>query len=148
MSERSQSPLQPEAGFEILEHTADVGVRAWGPTLGVLFREAARGMFALITDLERVRSMSSRTVELEADAVEDLLHDWLEELNGLHQVRHEVYCGFDVETDGVRLRATVHGEPLDPARHELWIEIKAVTWHDLRVERIAGGFEAAVLLDI
>lgn len=148
----SQHTAGPEAasGFQFLEHTADEGIRAWGRNLSDLFAAAGRGMFAVIADVESVRPERVREVELSADSAEELLHDWLEELNGLHQVNGELYCELDVEVreDGRRLRATVRGEPMDPDRHSLGIEVKAVTWHDFRLEETADGFRATVLFDV
>lgn len=142
MGERSQ------AGFEAVEHTADEAIRAWGPDLAALLAAAARGMFAVIADVQAVRPLRERRVEVRADTREALLHDWLEELNGLHQVEGELYCEFDVETDGRRATATVRGEAIDPRRHGLRGEIKAVTWHDLELRETEGGLEARVLFDV
>ena len=139
---------QPSAGFEIVEHTADVGILGWGRDLPELFAAMARGLFDVIAGAETVRAVNERPVALEAESMEDLLHAWLDELNTLHQIEGELYHDFDLRTDGLRLTATVRGEPLDPLRHDLRTEVKAVTWHDLRVDHTADGYEAYVLLDI
>jgi SHS2 domain-containing protein len=134
--------------FEILEHTADVGVRARGRDLPELFRNAAHGLFAVIAGTESVRAVRERSIELEADSVPDLLHGWLEELNALHQIERELYVEFEATIEGLHLRARVRGESIDPSRHDLHTEVKAVTWHDFEVREIEGGWEARVLLDI
>lgn len=136
------------AGFEPLEHTADEGVRVWAPDWSGLLEQAARGMFAVIADPRSVRPERERRVALRADSREALLHDWLEELNGLHQSEGELYAAFEVEADDVSLRARVRGEAIDPARHALRTEVKAVTWHDLRVEESGEGLRARVLFDV
>ena len=135
-------------GFELVDHTADVGIRGWGGTLSELFAAMAEGLFHVIGDPESVQPVQRRRVQLRAESPEDLLHDWLDELNLLHQTHGELYGAFEVTTDGRELDAIVRGEPLDPARHDLRTEVKAVTWHDLRIERTDRGFEAYVLLDI
>jgi SHS2 domain-containing protein len=136
------------AGFEILEHTADVGIRGWAPDVETLFAVMASGLFAIITDPVRLRGTMERRIRLEADSLPDLLHDWLEELNTLHQIHGELYAEFTPTVrDGV-LEAVIRGEAIDPDRHELRLEVKAVTWHGLALEGTPGGYEAGVLLDI
>jgi SHS2 domain-containing protein len=134
--------------FEIVEHTADVAVRGVAPDLDELFRVMARGLFSVIADLDTIRSRRERPVDLEAATLEDLLHDWLEELNGLHQVHGELYAAFEPHVEGLTLHAVARGEAIDPGRHHLGTEVKAVTWHDLRVARAGTDYQAYVLLDI
>jgi len=137
-----------ESGFEIVEHTADVGIRGWAPDLSSLFREMALGLFEIITDPATVSPVLTRRLELDADSPEALLHEWLEELNALHQVQHEVYSGFDPKVEGTRVLAEIRGDKIDPKRHDLRVEVKAITWHDLSLKSVPSGFEAYVLLDI
>jgi SHS2 domain-containing protein len=139
---------EADPGFEFVEHTADVGVRGRGRDLPELFRNMARGLFAVIAGTASVRPERERRVELEAESAPDLLHDWLEELNALHQIEGELYAEFEVVIEGTRLSARVRGERVDPARHDLRTEVKAVTWHDLELREAPGGWEARVLLDI
>jgi len=146
--ERPEGHRPASGGFELLEHTADVGVRAWGANLPELFRAAARGLFEVIAGTESVRPAREHVVDLVADSVPDLLHGWLEELNALHQIQRELYVEFEVVLAGLRLRARVRGEPIDPARHDLRTEVKAITWHDFELREVEGGWEARVLLDI
>jgi SHS2 domain-containing protein len=134
--------------FELVEHTADVAIRGTAGTLNGLFRVMAQGLFSVIADPDTIRPVRERSLDLTAATVEDLLHDWLEELNGLHQVHHELYAAFEPRVEGAAMQAVVRGEPIDPERHELRSEVKAVTWHDLRIERREGGLEAYVLLDL
>jgi SHS2 domain-containing protein len=138
--------------FEIVEHTADVAIRGRACDLPGLFRVMARGLFSVIAAVDAIRPERERAVTLSAATLPDLLHDWLEELNGLHQVHHEIYGTFEPEirekTGGTALHATVRGEAIDLERHRLGSEVKAVTWHDLSLERSETGFEAYVLLDI
>lgn len=144
-----------EPGFEIVEHTADVAIRGRGATLEELFARMAAGLFSIILEPSAVEPRITRSVELDAAGVAvspeaALLHDWLDELNALHQVHGEVYARFEVAIDRRRglLRAAVGGERLDPRRHQTHLEVKAVTWHDLSVREVDGGFEGYVLLDI
>lgn len=138
----------PEPAFEIVEHTADIGLRVRAATLPELFVAAARGLMSLITDPGSVRSTTVLDVRLEAPDAAELLRAWLGEINVLHEMNGEVYGAFEVTTDGRTLVGRLHGEPFDPARHERRAEVKAVTWHGLSLEPTRDGLQAEVLLDI
>lgn len=135
-------------GYELVEHTADTGLRGWAGDLDDLFCVLAEALFAVILDPATIRPHTDREIRLEADSPEELLHDWLNEINGLHQVHGEVYRSFSVNVRGTRLTARARGELIDPSRHRLRTEVKAVTWHDLRLEQTDAGFRAHVLLDL
>jgi SHS2 domain-containing protein len=139
---------RPSPGFEIIDHTADVGLRGWAPDFPSLCEIMARALFEVIADTAPVKPRTSRELGLGGESREDLLHDWLEALNSEHQIRGEIYSQFMVRVGGGVLAAEVWGEPIDPGRHDLRTEVKAVTWHDLRVTDVPGGLEAYVLLDI
>jgi len=136
------------SGFEVLDHTADERVRVWGPDLSRLFAAAARGLFAVVVDPGSVRVERERSLELDAETREELLHEWLEHLNALHQTEGEVYRDFEVETDGRHLAARFRGEPIDVDRHALRVEVKGVTWHELDVRETGDGLEAHILFDV
>ena len=136
------------SGFQITDHTADAGIRGWGPDLSSLFRAMAEGLFSTIVDPTSVRPGKERHVSLDAESSKDLLHEWLEELNTLHQIYREVYVEFEPSVEGGHLEALLRGEPIDFERHDLRIEVKAVTWHDFEFRTTPSGLEAFVLLDI
>jgi SHS2 domain-containing protein len=136
--------------FKYLEHTADAEFIAYGRTLDEAFANAARAMFGLTVDLSKVRPVEAREITLTAGSPEDLLFDWLSELLYLSDVDRMVFSQFDVQItrDGEYwLNATARGEKIAP-RHEISLNIKAVTYHDLRVEKRNNAYEAQVLLDI
>jgi protein archease len=108
----------------------------------------ARALFTLIADLDSVRPLTERVISLRADDLPGMLRDWLAELNYLHEVHGEVYCRFEPTIADGRLEARVSGEPLDIARHDPRHEVKAITRHDLVVERVQGGWRGHVLLDV
>jgi SHS2 domain-containing protein len=140
-------PLVP--GFDLFEVTADVGVAARGPTLGETFAQAARGMYAVMVDLEGVRERESRRLEAAAADLDHLLERWLLELLFLTESEGLLFSRFDVSIEGEgALSGIAYGEPIDPDRHELGAEVKAVTRHQLAVRAIDGGFEARVVFDI
>jgi SHS2 domain-containing protein len=135
--------------YEIFEHTADFGIRARADSLNELFADAARGLLRLIvTNLDIVRTVEEAKFSLQGDSREDLLHDWLSELLYTFAVRHLVLCEFHVQTDGARLVATARGEPIDLTRHKIDVEVKAITWHALKVEQNADGWLAEVIVDV
>ena len=134
--------------FEITDHTADVGITAYGATREELFANAALGMLSIIGDPDTVAAKDTREVQVRASDPAALLAAFLAELLFLLEVEHFVTRRADVESvSDTEARATLHGEPIAP-HHELHTEIKAVTHHGLRVEQVGGTWEANVLFDI
>lgn len=135
--------------FEILDHTADVGLKVYGTTLKEVFENAAFGMFSLITDLKDVKSVLFDEVYVEAEDRESLLVEWLNELLYRFEVEYRIYKRFEIlEWDEeYRLRARAYGEPLDLGRHEIKTQIKACSYHMLKVEHDVI-WTAQVIFDI
>jgi SHS2 domain-containing protein len=139
--------------FETFDHTADVGLRARAADLNTLFEESARAMFSVLAgDLDAVRPLEEVAIRLEPDDLEALLRSWLSELLYIFHVRKLLLSEFSVSIDDSHdergLLATARGEPLDLVRHKADVEVKAVTWHGLKVERTADGWLAEVIVDI
>jgi SHS2 domain-containing protein len=135
--------------YEIFEHTADVGIRARAGSLEELFADAARGLFSvMVEDLATVRTLEEVALQVSGDDVEELFHDWLAELLFTFCVRRLVLADFDVRFGLSELTATARGEPIDPSRHRLDVEVKAITWCGLKVQRQPDGWLAEVVVDI
>jgi SHS2 domain-containing protein len=137
--------------FEYLEHTADAEFIAYGRTVDEAFVSAALAMTGLMVDPSTVRPAVEKDVELSGDALDLLLYDWLSELLYIFDVDRLVFGKFEAhvteEGGAYRLKARAMGESLD--RHpEIFLNIKAVTFHDLRFEKRNNIYEAQVLLDI
>ena len=132
--------------FEEFDHTADVGIRAYGGTLDELFANAAAGMFSLVTDLETVRPVGEYAVKVSSRDVESLLVDFLSELLFVHETQKLLFSEFDAKVANLGVDARVRGEPIDRARHTLRMNVKAVTYHEIRVDPAAGV--AQVIFDI
>ncbi len=132
--------------YEEIDHTADVGIRAYGASLNELFANAAEGMFSLIADLERVKPIGEIDVRVTAEDVPTLLLRWLSELLYVHETQHFLFSTFDVRVDGTSLQGRAKGEAIDKTRHELNLAIKAVTRHRLKVDPTQGIAE--VIFDI
>ena len=134
--------------FEILEHTADVGLVARGSDLSELFRNAARGMFSLICDTSRVQKKETVPIEVRDENLDFLFFAWLDELLYLTSARRFVFCDFAAEVTEGAARGAAMGERMDPARHDLRLEIKAVTYHELKVVKQNNLWTATVIFDV
>jgi SHS2 domain-containing protein len=135
--------------YEFFEHTADLGLRVRAADLDALFAEAARALFAAVVDnLDAVRPLQRVDVSLTGTDREYLLFDWLKALLYRFDAEHLVFGRFEVRVTADGLTGTAWGEPLDPDRHELGHEVKAITYHRLRVGPEAGGWLAEVIVDI
>ena len=135
--------------YETFEHTADIGIRARSSTLNGLFEDSAKGLFSVIlTNLDSIRCVEPTTIELAGDRRDDLLFDWLAELLYTFETRRMLFGRFEVRLSESGLSAVAWGEPFDTARHELDTEIKAVTYHGLKVEPEGEGWLAEVIVDL
>ncbi len=134
--------------FEFFEHTADIGLRAWGKTLGEAFENASAGMGKIISD-SKVKPQKEFELEVEADDLEGLLVLWLSELLFVFETKYILFKDFDVEIDEKRFKARgkCRGEVIDSSKHEIKTEIKAVTYHLLKVEK-NEDWMVQVLFDI
>ena len=139
--------MQPR--YVLFGTTADVGCRSHGRDLKEAFENQAAGMFAIMADMRGVRPRLSFTVE--AAGLDDarLLASFLEELLFLNDTRGVFLRDFRIESLGKgRLKATVRGEEIDPSRHVLKTQVKAVTHHLLEVRKTPKGVVTKVVYDI
>ena len=144
-----EGPFMPRPPFEILEHTADVGIVAHGDSLAELFANAATGMFAIMVELEDVSQTEERRIEVEARDHEGLMVRWLTELLYYLDAEELLFSRFVVEeVSETRLRARAFGERIDAERHRLHFGVKAVTRHMLEVTQEEDEYRAQVLFDI
>ena len=135
--------------FELFEHTADLGLRVSAATLEELLAEAARGLLAmLVANPEAVRPLHTRTIRVSADSWDYLLFDWLSELLYAFESEKLLLANCTVHFAGTQLSAECHGEPMDASRHHMDHEVKAITYHGLKVEQTADGWQAEVIVDI
>jgi SHS2 domain-containing protein len=134
--------------FEVIDHTADVGIVAYGKDLKEAFANAAFGMFSLIADLEKVRGSISREIDVQSTDQEALLVDWLNELLYLFDVEHIIFKRFEITAlSQKKLKAKVYGEKIDTSRHQLKTAVKAATYHMLKIEK-NKGVRVQFILDI
>ncbi len=132
--------------YEEIEHTADVGIRAYGKTASEIFEAAAGGMFSLIADPAEVKPKGEVEIRLQEEDLARLLVAWLSELLFLHETQHLLFSKFEVRVRGTSLDARAWGETIDKRRHELKLAVKAVTYHHLSVDVEKGVAE--VIFDV
>ena len=135
--------------YEAFEHTADIGLHAYGQTLPELFVNAAAGMESLMVAPAQIEARIHREVSADGHDLVALLIAWLNELIFLFDTEYLLLNQFEIQDfTGTSLRATVSGEPYNAARHDLGSAIKAVTWHEAEVMPQATGYRARIIFDI
>ena len=135
--------------YEVFEHTADLGLRVRAADLETLFSEAGKGLVSLIVaNLDAVQPVHEKSFVLPPDEFDVLLFDWLSELLYTFETEHFVSADCRVELSKQGLYATCRGEPFDRTRHIVDHEVKAITYHDLLVEKSGSGWLAEVIVDI
>jgi len=142
--------------FEIIEHPADVGFIAYGSTWEELLENAALAMLALGCELATVEEREQREIKARGADAESLLFDWLADVlaaadaEGLvfRRVQVTQASGDESGAGSGKARGVAYGEKFDRARHRAGTYIKAVTYHQLAVEKTGEGWRARVYLDV
>jgi SHS2 domain-containing protein len=140
--------------FTFLEDTAisDMAFEATGDTPAELFQAAALALFEGMADTYRLRPRVQKNIRLRHEKIDQLMYDWLSELIYLKDAEGLLFREFKVElshNSDWNLTATVRGEPIDPKRHGLRADAKAVTYHQFEVAQTdTGGWKARVVVDI
>ena len=136
--------------WRLLDHTGDMAVLVRARTLRGLFDGAARALFGVILDLESVEERTEVVVRVEgAVDAEDLLVRFLSELLFLHDARGWLFHRVRIEElETNRVTCVALGEAYDPRRHRVARQVKAVTYHGLRLLEGEGGWSARVVLDL
>ncbi|MBM4452584.1 MAG: archease [Chloroflexi bacterium] len=138
-----------EKGFIVLDHTADIGITAYGADIKDLFVNSATGLFSLMTDLDNINETTQKDIELTAEDEEILLVEWLNELIYIFEVEHIVFKRFEIERlTKNEIKATCYGQKIKPSHETLEREIKAATYHMLRITKGDKGYEVTVIFDI
>ncbi len=138
-------------GYKFFDHTADVLFEAEGKTLGELFEAAGLATEETQIDLKGLKSKIKKEIKLKNESVEMLLFDFLQELIFLKDAKLLLFSKIKVsvsEGKTNKLKATLEGEKIDPKKHELKVDVKAVTLHRFEVKKTKSGWFARVILDI
>lgn len=141
----------PLVSYEILDHTADIRIRAFGGGMAGLLRSAVLAMAALMADTGGVRGDVAVKVEVSGETPEELLVHLLSEVLYVHHTRKMLFRDAEVEVPDesvLRATCTLRGEPYDAGRHEPMYDIKAVTYHDLKIERAGDRLTAEIVFDV
>ncbi len=134
--------------YELIDHTADIGIAAYGDDLEGAFASAAYALFSIIAELDGVGEDVSRDVEVDARDVEGLLVEWLNELIYIFDTENIIFKTFKIDEIGENnLRARCFGERVDLKRHHLKTGVKAATYHMVEVQK-NDGVRVQVLLDV
>mgnify|MGYP000306511536 CR=1 FL=1 len=139
--------------YEYMEDiaTADVALRAYGKTVEEMFINAAKGMENLITNVEKIEPKESRDIEIHATDYFALLYQWLEQLLIYFDTEFMVFSKFNIKIDQrgeeFMLYGKIYGQKVTEDM-EIKHEIKAVTYHEMGIEKIRGGFMCQVILDL
>jgi len=133
-----------------IDTTADVGLQSFGSSRVEVFVNMAKGLFSLISPLPHIRREVCRKLKVRADSQEDLLVAWLNELIFIHETENLLFRAFHIDDlTEIRLKALCFGEPVDPLRHVLKMDVKGATYHRLSIQKDERGFwRARVILDV
>jgi SHS2 domain-containing protein len=135
--------------FEILEHPADIGFRAFGGTLPELFENSAVALVSIASEINDVEARHGYSLEATGSDWESLLVAWLSEVFYWFDGKRISFCRFRIRAmDSCRLKAVAYGEPRNSLRHHPKPIVKAVTWHQLKINPASDGWMAEVYLDI
>ena len=140
-------------GFEHLEHTADVLIKAVGRTLEEAFEQAGLGVYEIITDTGKVRPLRRVDIDVEGIDIENLLYKWIEELliytdtEGLVFSKFSV-CRIEKMGEGYRIVSSAWGEPFNPERHEERTIVKAMTYAQMSIEKRGDCWITQFVVDI
>jgi SHS2 domain-containing protein len=135
--------------FEIIDHTADIGIIAYGTDVEELFSNAALALFSLITELESIEDRLHFKLRVSNKDRDSLLVEWLNELIYFFDAKHLLFNRFGIESlTNNELKAICYGEVFDPMRHKIKRGVKAATYHMLKLEESSGAYKAQIILDI
>ena len=120
--------------YELLEHTADVMVKAHGKDLEECFANAAYALFDQMVDASKIDVKVHVRFEVEGHDLESLLYNFLSEFLYIHDAKQLVLSHFEVRIDGNKASCKAEGERLSRIKHGQRHEVKAITYHMLSVD--------------
>ncbi|HUX99171.1 MAG TPA: archease [Candidatus Deferrimicrobium sp.] len=138
--------------FRFLEHISDVYVEAIGRTLEEAFVQGAYAMFETMTDIKTIEAIENRKIEIEAEDLEALLFEWIDQFLYLFDVEGLMFSKFDIKIDkivnGYRLNGLCWGEKFDPEKHPARTEIKAPTYSLMEIIQKPSKITLRFVMDI
>ncbi|MBI4017754.1 MAG: archease [Candidatus Aenigmarchaeota archaeon] len=129
---------------------ADIAFEATGRTLAELFESAALAVTnTMVRDLNGIHTKTMKRIEIEGRDVENLLFNFLQELVFLKDAELLLFSKIKIEDmTETSCTAVLRGEKINPKKHSLIVDVKAVTMHMFKVERTSKGWRAQVILDV
>lgn len=135
--------------LEEIDHTGDCGFRVTAADVSRLFIRAATAMMQIITDLQQVTASEKVSFAIAARDRDALLRQWLSQLNYYHISNDFLFSRFEISRiSETELAAIGIGEKIDFDRHQIFTEIKAVTFHGLKIESSNAGWVAQIIFDL
>ncbi len=135
--------------YRQIDHTADFGIQVFGCEARDLFENAAFALFHLITDYKTLKGRYQQTITVEGEDWPDLMVNWLRELLYAWTGRDILVKQAEITTlSEYSLSAELTLDPYDPAHHVIKHEIKAVTYHQIQVQKTLAGWEAMIIFDV
>ena len=132
--------------YKYIPHTADQYIEAYGKDLNELFQNTALGLTNMM--VKSIEPIKTKKIRIEAQTREELLYNFLNELLIIRDSENIFFSHFKIEIKGNVLEAEAKGEEFNPQKHEQSIEIKAITYHDLKIEKTKEGYKVKLLVDI
>ena len=147
--------------FQTLNHTADIGIKAYGETLEKLFCNTAIAMFSIITDLDKIKPLKKFNIKIKGENEENLMIRWLNELLYLFETEYHIFKKFDLKIENISynkpleekiynnllIKAVAYGEKIDLEKHTIKTHIKGATYHKLEIKR-NRKFTASIFFDV
>lgn len=138
-----------EKPFEIIDHTADIGIIAYGADIKQFFSNAALGLFSLITEVNYIKENVQREIRISSQDREGLLVEWLNELLYIFDVDHIAFKRFEFdELNDSKLKVRCFGDKINPRQQKIKREVKAATYHMLAISKEDNGYKAQIIFDI
>jgi SHS2 domain-containing protein len=133
--------------YEYIDHTADLGIKAYGATLEELFMNIAKAVFE--TQIEgEIESVKKMNIKLTSESQEDLFIDWCRELLYNFSVHSFIPKKYEISIDDFTLKAYLSGDTFDAKRHKVKLEIKNPTYHNLHIEKVGEQYNATIIFDV
>ena len=135
--------------YELIEHTADIGIRIKGRDLKDLFKNAASAMFDIMAQKQHLKTGIQEKIAIKqnGDDLEELFVNWLNELLSLSATKELIFEDFNIHNlDENNLEATVTGSNFN--NYKVNTEIKAATYHQLKLKNDESGWQAEVIFDV
>jgi SHS2 domain-containing protein len=140
------------ADFHYIEHVSDAMVEAYGRTLSEVFANSARALINIVCDLSRIDLNESVIIETEGFDQISLLYNWLEKVLLALLVDNIALANFDLtieqSKDKYKLFSTCGGEAFSEQKHHYKVEVKAITYHEMKISRRNDMFIVKFLVDL